>query len=215
MSEDPTQQNDIDQVIKAKADCIHAGLDLTGPCGAIRITNLVAWRLGYKLLGKTGGNRACLRPDMSCVEHGEPGFADGYIIHLPTGYGVDILVDAGGANKPAWQVETTKVERNLRDWKEPLFDEATMDGAPPDPPEPPDPDDPELERRVTDLEAAVLVLGVQVQGLTELHEEAVKQIGTINGQVLALTAMTEVLKQHVHEYSLPIFGVRRTGGPIT
>lgn len=163
MSEDPTQENYQHVVAQAKADCEAAGLNLSGSCGAIRITNLTAWRLGYKLLGKAGGTRACLRADMSCVTSGEPGYADGYIIHVPTGYGADILKDAGNTNGPAWQPETEEAERNLKSWKDPLFDPAVMSGEPPTPPGPEPPNHDELEQRVTDLEAAVTILATQAE----------------------------------------------------
>lgn len=138
------------------------GVDLSGPCGAARIANLVAWNLrpGFVLLRKVGGFRATLHDD-GCAPGGdgfdsrEPGIATDYIIDRATGYGYDILSDSGGANTPHWIVETAAdmVQRNLNpnNQQEPMDPAAYMerrqspppvvvDTPPPTPPVPPAPD---------------------------------------------------------------------------
>lgn len=67
------------------------GEDLSGPCGAFKITKRVAWALkdtGAGLLEKTSGNNC-----------------EGYaadVICYPDGRTFDILEDGGGKNGPRW-----------------------------------------------------------------------------------------------------------------
>lgn len=120
-------------VAQVKADLVARGVSLAGPCGAFQITNEVARRAGLKLLKKVPGqNRAIPQPDGSCKNPeeapGEHGYADGYLIQLPSGTGFDMLGDAGGANNPAWQPETDPglVARNLASYADPV----TLGSAP-------------------------------------------------------------------------------------
>jgi hypothetical protein len=114
----------LEDVQKAKSDLEAAGVDISGP-NAIRITNLVAYRLGYGLLYKEGGSRAVLYDDGSQCRWGDdvrqPGFAVDYVIDPRTKFGFDILGDGGGANNPQWPgaAETAFVDRNTRWYRDP------------------------------------------------------------------------------------------------
>jgi hypothetical protein len=108
-----------------KAQFESQGVDLRGSCGAFYITNEVAKRTGLKLLKKVPGqNRAIPQPDGTCKTPeqapGENGYAVEYLITLPSGFGYDILGDSGGDNSPRWAEETNKVDRNLKNWAEPV-----------------------------------------------------------------------------------------------
>jgi hypothetical protein len=105
-------------VERAKADLQRAGVDLSGACGAAKITNLVAWQLRpqYGLLGKLGGYRAVLRPGGSCESGGAPGdttrdagVASDYLIERGTWHGYDLLEDGGGRNGAHWDLDRDKV----------------------------------------------------------------------------------------------------------
>lgn len=77
-------------VANVKSQCIAAGIDLSGPCGAFEITKRVAWGLratGAGLLSKQGGNNC-------------QGFATD-IVCWPD-RAVDILSDGGNNNGPIW-----------------------------------------------------------------------------------------------------------------
>jgi hypothetical protein len=109
-----------DIVAKAKADLEARGVTLSGACGAIKITNLVAWRLRpqYYLLRKGGGNRAVLKADGSCLsgdQTADPeGFATDYLIDKDTFFGFDVLGDGGGNNSPQWAGPETAPEMVAR-----------------------------------------------------------------------------------------------------
>lgn len=81
----------VELVAQIKADLVARGEDLSGPCGAFKITKRVAWALrreGYFLLKKPSGNNC-------------EGYSVDYIVH-ESGQGYDILSDAGGANTPGF-----------------------------------------------------------------------------------------------------------------
>lgn len=127
-------------VAQVKSELVARGVPLTGNCGAFFITNEVAKRTGLKLLAKTGGNRAVVLPDGTCISgsgSGLPGYADGYLIY-DTGVGVDMIGDAGTANRPVWQYEHTEVERNLRNAK-PAIPNLVMGAPSPGTPQVPTP----------------------------------------------------------------------------
>ena len=124
-------------VVAAKAELVARGLVLTGPCGAIQITNLVAWRLGFGLLQKGGGNRAVLKADGSCLsgdQTADPeGFATDYLIDRTTFVGFDILGDGGGANAPQWagpETDAAMVARNRQHVRAPINPEGYFPTAP-------------------------------------------------------------------------------------
>lgn len=75
-------------VEQAKKDLQAAGVDLSGPCGAFAITNLTASRLKLGTVYKPAGN--------NCRERSVDGVMD------KTGRFWDVLIDAGGANDPAF-----------------------------------------------------------------------------------------------------------------
>jgi len=140
-------------VERVKQALEHRGVKLDGPCGAFEITKRVAWELraqGAGLLQKSTGN--------NCV-----GYAVD-IIAFQDGSYVDMLVDGGNKNAPAWNVKPDRVDAAR--WRA-AFDP----GAPPPPPPPPGPGTvtpPAVEStdelaRVID-EAAARILG----GLSDL-----------------------------------------------
>lgn len=82
------------------------GIDLSGPCGALAITNAVAWTLragGAGLLFKPSGNNCRERAtDIVCYQDGRA---------------FDILGDGGGANTPQWAA--TGVDDVTGRWRAP------------------------------------------------------------------------------------------------
>lgn len=85
-------------VVDAKAELVALGEDLSGPCGAFKITRKVAQMLAPSeptsgLLDKPSGNNCTgYATDIIC-------FNDGIIY--------DILIDGGGANTPDWRFNGT------------------------------------------------------------------------------------------------------------
>jgi hypothetical protein len=144
-------QDRTDAVAQAKAELQRNHVDLSGACGAAKITNLVAWNLRpqYGLLGKLGGYRAVLRPDGSCESGGAPtdstreaGVASDYLIERGTWQGYDLLEDAGGRSGPRWAHDVNEktgladpvfLARNANNYIEPI-DPAAYMGTPPAPP---------------------------------------------------------------------------------
>lgn len=108
------------------------GVDLTGACGALRITNAVALELpgSFKLLRKQGGWRAALQPDGSCVgskadqDFNGPGFATDYLISVNEGFvGYDLLEDGGGRNIAHWhgpENDGDTIKRNVANFADPI-----------------------------------------------------------------------------------------------
>lgn len=133
-------QDNVQVVAAAKADLQRAGVSLQGACGAIKITNLVVWRLRpqYGLLYKPAGYRAALQADGSCLDQDQTrdgGYANDYIIDRTTGAGFDLLGDGGGANNPQFNGPEDAPEiiaRNRQYFREP-FDPSPylMAAAPP------------------------------------------------------------------------------------
>jgi hypothetical protein len=133
----PSQQA---QVERAKQDLLTAGVDISGPCGAWRITNLAAWRLqqigdAAGLLSKPDGN--------NCA-----GYAVD-IIAYPDGAIYDVLIASGDLNGPAWQ-EVGVVD--LARWRPAVFPAYYVEA--PAPPDPPDPEPPpsSVDARIAALE---------------------------------------------------------------
>jgi hypothetical protein len=154
-------------VAAVKAQFEAQGVDLRGSCGAFYITNEVARRTGTKLLKKVPGqNRAIVVSDGTCrtpeQAPGENGYAVEYLITLPVGYGYDILGDSGGDNSPRWAEETNKVDRNLKNWADPITNLVIPGATPPTPtPGPTPPVFDEVAQRLTHIEATTNSLFVQ------------------------------------------------------
>lgn len=118
------------------------GADLSGACGAFRITNQVALELhdlNYRLLRKSGGWRAVPQSNGTCLDgdHASgPGYATDYLISVNEGFvGYDLLGDGGGTNTPQWlgpENDIELVKRNLANNAEPLG----LTSAPPPAPTP-------------------------------------------------------------------------------
>lgn len=156
-------------VAQVKTDVLGRGVDLSGPCGAFAITERVAYRLradGAGTLHKPTGNH--------CRERATD------IIAYPTGTVVDILIDGGGTNEPAWHRLPEPADPSR--WRPVL--ENPDGGAPPPPPPPgptPAPSEPDLgaiKDALERLEAALLTHDRQQQALTPLitaHDERLRQ----------------------------------------
>ena len=125
---DARAQDQSFQVAQAKSDLLAKGVNISGSCGAVKITNLVAWRLrpAYGLLFKQGGNRAALQPDGSCLSGDETtagGYATDYLIQRNLWDGYDLLSDGGGLNGPQWsgpENDPATQARNIQNFREPL-----------------------------------------------------------------------------------------------
>ena len=116
------------------------GQDLSGPCGAFKITHRVAWQLrdeGAGLLFKPTGNQ--------CEQRSTD------IVMYVNGRIFDVLIDGGGSNTPAWN-EGVPVDPAL--WRA-----ATDPGNTPTPPMPsPLPDLSPILDRLAQLEHSVHLL---------------------------------------------------------
>ena len=171
----------LDDVQKAKLDLEAAGVDISGP-NAIRITNLVAFRLGYGLLYKEIGTRAVLYADGSPCQWGddvrEPGFAVDYVIDPRTKFGFDILGDGGGANDPQWpgSPETDFVDRNTRWYRDPIGPETYF---PPRRPHPDPPIDDEVKSLLREINENVKASTSELQGLREDVKNVGKHLSSV------------------------------------
>lgn len=151
-------------VLRVKVALESRGVNLNGPCGAFEITKRVAWELraqGAGLLQKSTGN--------NCA-----GYAID-IIAFQDGSYVDVLVDGGNANTPAWNVKADKVDAAR--WRA-AFDPGDAPPAPPPPapgtgtPPPVDPND-ELARVIDEATARILGgLSDAVAAVDRMHDRA-------------------------------------------
>lgn len=184
----PAFAQSADTVAAAKAQLQAQHVDLTGPCGALKLTNLVAWNLrpNYGLLHKAGGFRAILKADGSCLsgeQSSDPeGFATDYVIRGRDGFGFDLLGDSGGANNPQWagpEDGPDMVARNFANYREPFDPIAYMTGSTPVPVPVPTPVPVPVPLPSIDLSGVY----VQLQML-ELHLANISQrIEVVNEQV--------------------------------
>lgn len=175
-------QGSEEAVKHAKATLEASGVNLSGACGAFRITNLVAWNLrpAYGFLKKRGGNRAIVREDGSCVDQNqangpELGYATDYLINLSTFFGYDILHDGGTLNGPQWgepETAADMVARN-RDNFALAFDWGVV-VAPPVPPAPPTVDLGPLTARLNAFESVLVQLRDALSAVTA-RVEALEQ----------------------------------------
>lgn len=178
-------QNDV--VATAKQELLARGVSIDGACGAIKITNLVAWRLRpfYGLLHKAGGNRAILKADGSCLtgeQSSDPeGYATDYLIRGRDGVGFDLLGDGGGANIPQWagpEDSPDMVSRNFANYREPVDPAAYLGGVPtppvvvpPTPPVVTPPAPPVVVLPSTDLSPVLNQQAIDHAILLELQQE--------------------------------------------
>jgi hypothetical protein len=138
-------------VAQARQDLLNAGVDLSGACGAWRITNLAAWRLqdGAGLLAKPAGNNC-----------------EGYAVDIlayPDGAIYDVLIASGLLNDPAWQEGVSVDPSRWRPAIVPTYYSGTPPLPTPPPPLPtPPPPTSDLAARVTALEARM----ARVEGWT-------------------------------------------------
>lgn len=217
-------QGDIKIVEKAKADLVAAGADLSGPCGAFRITNLVAWRLrpAYGFLVKKGGNRAIVLEDGRCVtefESNAPGYATDYLINATTKYGYDILSDGGTANGPQDfndpETAADMVARNKDNFAEP-FDWAIV--VDPTDPVDPDPTDPPLDllarvkpidKALSDAIDVINTIIEHVKALEEAHGPDDQAVADLSQRLSQVTADVHELKARpvITGCKVRVFGV--------
>jgi hypothetical protein len=114
-------------VAMVKADVVARGIDISGPCGAFQITGRVAWLLrheGWGLLHKNPGNNGC------STNGGR--YAVDFLVHYPSGQGVDMLINSETENIPAWQLFPLPPNPDLTLWRSPF----QMDPDVPVPPAP-------------------------------------------------------------------------------
>jgi hypothetical protein len=143
-------------VEQVKADLVARGEDLSGPCGAFKITRRVAWALrdsGAGLLSKPSGNNC-------------EGYATDVICY-PDGRTFDCLIDGGGQNGPTWeqhQPHDPAVAARYR----PAIDPG--DGPKPEPE--PDPE-PEPKPQPVDLSALVAQLQHIASRVDDIRAELV------------------------------------------
>jgi hypothetical protein len=162
-------QSHQDVVVSVKAGLVAQGADLSGACGAFKITKRVAWQLRVEtagLLTKTSGNNC-----------------DGYatdIVAYPDGRIFDILIDAGASNGPAWNADGTVDPSRYHVAIDP-GDVVTPPQPPVPPPAPPVDLGPLMarvsvvEQKVRDVTEAVIaqraVLDNFLQQLADLHQQ--------------------------------------------
>jgi len=186
-------------VATAIADLTRIHADLTGACGAFRITALVAWRLrpSYGFLVKKGGNRAIVRPDGSCVNGDNPGdgYATDYLIDRVTGFGFDILSDGGSGNGPQWgepETAADMVARNRANFGEPFEWNGTGPDVPPtDPPVTPDTS---LVKRIEAIEAFDAVVVAKYNELIDVLNGLQAQATAQSVAIQAVVGRVEVLE---------------------
>jgi hypothetical protein len=188
-------------VAQAKADLQRAGVELTGACGAAKLTNLVAWRLRpqYGLLGKLGGFRAVLRPDGSCESGGAPGdptreagVASDYLIERGTWHGYDLLGDGGGRNDPHWLLDATPqgledagiLQRNAGNFIAPIDPSVYLTAAAAPPPVAPPPPIVVVPAPSTEgILTAVATLAARVEQLYALEAEQSRADGDAHAAI--------------------------------
>jgi len=123
----PLMAQDRTAVVAAvKADLVARGIDISGPCGAFQITGRVAWLLrdeGWGLLHKNPGNNGC-------STNGDR-YAVDFLVHNPSGQGVDMLINAETENIPAWQLFPLPENPDLTLWRAPF----SLDPDPPPAPQ--------------------------------------------------------------------------------
>ena len=158
-----------------KARLVAQGVDLSGPCGAFKVTLRVAWALraqGFGLLAKGGTNCG--------------GFSTDAVI-LPDGTHYDVLTDAGGGNGPIWHLVTlegTDLPYKRPEDYRPAID--PLDGETPDPAPVPIPQPPAdlsvildrlaaLDAKMADQMTALEATVIAVVGDLESHVRAEAQ----------------------------------------
>ena len=125
----PVMAQDHTDVVRAvKADLVARGVNILGPCGAFQITGRVAWILRNEGWGLLGGKSAAQN---GCTVGGER-YAIDFLVQKPSGQGVDMLVNAGNQNTPAWQLFPLSPNPDLSKWRAPF----PLDPLPPPPPPP-------------------------------------------------------------------------------
>jgi len=151
-------------VARIKAELIARGVTLAGPCGAFEITKRVAW-----LLRETGAGLNYKPQGNNCE-----GYSVDVVIWLDGQY-VDMLIDSGGANEPAWQIR----QGDPSVWRAPIDPGDVVTPPAPVPPAPdPAPPTPEDEQDAFEWErfiAALERIADGVEGICVAAEHANEQ----------------------------------------
>lgn len=179
-------------VEEVKADLELRGEDLSGPCGAFKITKRVAWRLramGFGLLSKTAGNNC-------------EGYATDIVVDSIGGY-YDILGDGGNANVPQWP--NSPEAGDFSRWR-PAVDPGDPEPTPKPEPEPdpkpvPPPFDPTpLIHRIASLERIVDAL----QGSLDTLSGRIAQVENTPFPALEVSGSTSRTWGHAHAVNLTV-----------
>ena len=140
-------------VQQVKAELEAAGVDLSGPCGAFKITHRVGWRLRHQ-----GWGFVAKRPEQNgcTINSGRYGVD---VLAQQTGTCVDILINSETDNDPAWNL-TGAIDPTT--WRAPFEPPALS--QPPQPPQPPI-DVGQILTRLAWLSAQIAELTVMVRRL--------------------------------------------------
>lgn len=204
-----------DVVANVKRELQQAGVDLSGPCGALRITNAVAFRAHYALLHKAGGFRAILKEDGSCLtgeQSSDPeGFATDYIIDPKTGFGYDLLGDGGGANNPQWagpENAPDMVARNWQNLREPFDPAAYLKTTPAAPaaPVPPTTVVLDLSSVQAQLAAIAAELHEHVRADGDAHASIAQNITDARAEARPAIEAVKAFATFAGKYILPALG---------
>ena len=167
----PNHQN---LVATVKAALLAQGADLSGPCGAFRITKNVAWALrseGAGLLAKPSGNNC-------------EGYATDIVMY-PDGAIFDILIDGGGANTPAWNAGAPVNPNGYR----PAIDPGPVPVPVPTPTPPPTTPPPDLRgvlSAIAALDTKIDALSTAVAALAQAQTMPPSYSGNVFGFTVVL-----------------------------
>lgn len=171
----------IELVQSIKTELEEQGEDLSGPCGAFKITQRVAWAKRFEGYGLLGGKS----PGQNGCTVGDERYSVDWILK-PDGHGVDCLMNAGGnpenpsepANVPTWNEGTADPS---------LYRPAIDPGDSPEPPDPPDPEPPNPPDDDVEVRLAAL------EETTRNHSAA----------IVDLHRRVSILEEHVHRIGFP------------
>jgi hypothetical protein len=173
-------------VEQVKADLVARGEDMSGPCGAFKITKRVAWALrdsGAGLLSKPSGNNC-------------EGYATDVICY-PDGRTFDILIDGGGQNGPTWEQHHPHDPAVAARYR-PAIDPG--DGPQPEPePEP----EPEPQPQPVDLSAVL----AQLQRMSEQLDRASNDARDAKvAAQLALSVARDLFNRPIPDFTVRAWG---------
>lgn len=148
-----------------KAQLIAQGADLSGPCGALKIVQRVAW-----VLSGSGAGLLHKRPEQNGCNVGSERYAVDIVMY-PDGRAIDILADAGGANGPLWNA-IEPIDPSL--WR-PAIDPGDTPMPGPDPIPDPEPEPPAPIPPPVDLGPLLARLDA-LEYLTQQHSLRIEEV---------------------------------------